>query len=525
MPSARLWTTSSPAYRAHLARQAGRPPERWRFEAFLEQFCYLPEGDPYTFGDHQQLREIARALEGRKVVLQKSAQEGATTLIQLNIFWLSFKFTLGIGYFLPTDVWVGRASKTKVADTYRENAHLGLIGEEKDEGSVSVRPLGNTYMYLLGTKVIGNLKTIPMDCIVPDEVDDIEPASLRLARERMEHSKWKYERHLSVPSFPNYGINAEFNASDQRKWIVRCRACRNEFSPEETWPDCVLDRAEPVTCCPKCKKPTAFWIHGRWVKQAESDTAGFRLSRLNSARLTTGSLRTALKEWKAGIHRAILVNNLLAMEYLDADAKLDAEWILANRCGQGGLTGGADVIGLDVGVPFYACGITGEARSHGVTILEQLIGWSEVYRMAQRTPESTRIIVDAAPETNAAREFQQAFPGRVVLCRYTDQKERYKWDEAEGVVNVNRTESLDASHAAIVKGHMTLPRKNPEVELWAKHASNIARKVEENPDTGKRRAVWKKTGADHYRHAYNYAVIGLSQELPGEIEQYAGGLV
>lgn len=523
----KLWDRFSRPSRAALARSTPEAPENgWPLQGWLEQFAVLPEGDPYTFEGHEQLREIADALDTGFAVIQKSAQEGISTLVQSDVLHKAGSlYRKPIGYFMPTDVQMSRLSKDRVSKLFRNNAHLGGRGDSEEAESISIRPIGRTSLYMLGTKAVGNVKSIPMDRIVFDEMDDIDPMMRRLALERLEHSDFKHVTDLSVPTFPKYGINERFLESDQRIWIVRCPGCRKEFSPEETFPNCTTERGDDrLTACPKCKKPLGFWKFGRWVAQRKSSLPGFRLSRLNSARLTIAALMTAFAEWTKGEHRQILVNNFLALAHLDTDAKLESEWLLANQCGSHGLAElNPAVIGIDVGVPFYACGLRGTKDRVDIAHLSQLRGWASVYELTDRFPMAT-IVIDCAPETNAAREYRAAYGDRVILCRYDDRKTPYLWDEEAGEVHVNRTESLDASHRLLAtQGRANLPRRSPEVELFAEQCANIARKMEVHKVTGTRRYVWAKLKPDHYRHAFNYAVIGLTHPDPGQLESYHGG--
>lgn len=506
----------------------GLQPNRARFESWCENFACLAEGPGYSYEGHESLREPARALEGRHVVFQKSAQEGITTKILLNVFWLCLRlFTKGVGYAFPTEKAVARYSKTRVGDLYRANAHLGLVGREQERDSILIKPLGRTWIYFLGTESVHNLRSIPLDCVVLDEVSDIAATARRLFMERLEHSDFRFVRELSTPTFPEFGINAAFLESDQRVWVVVCPACRYDFNPEQTFPQCVEPYRDVArTRCPKCSKPVSFPEAGRWVAQSPtSKIVGFRVSRLNSARLQPDVLRVALTEWESGKNRQVLTNNFLGMPHLDVEAKLDREWLLSNQCGPGG-EGSAQFVGMDVGVPFHACGIV-KGAGDGVAIpyKRRFGSWTEVRNEIARTAPAVWG-VDAGPETNAVRELVAQFPGRVYAIFYTDQRTPYRWDEERHEVFVNRTESLDASHRLLAtKGLAVLPRRGPEEELFASHCANIARKLEVDEVTGSRRYVWAKLGEDHYRHAFNYALVVSSAEQLGPIETYRGGLL
>lgn len=72
-------------------------------------------------------------------------------------------------------------------------------------------------------------------------------------------------------------------------------------------------------------------------------------------------------------------------------------------------------------------------------------------------------------------------------------------------VEVNRTEALDASRAAIREKSVVLPRRVPLVEKFAKHMASDAKILDEDEDTGAKRYRYVKTGEDHFSLAFTYA--------------------
>jgi hypothetical protein len=88
------------------------------------------------------------------------------------------------------------------------------------------------------------------------------------------------------------------------------------------------------------------------------------------------------------------------------------------------------------------------------------------------------------------------------------QKGKYAWNERDLTVSCNRTESLDASHNEVMRGEIILPRECEITREFAGHLHNVAKKLEEDDETGSKRYVYVKLGTDHFRHAFNYEVMG-----------------
>jgi len=107
-----------------------------------------------------------------------------------------------------------------------------------------------------------------------------------------------------------------------------------------------------------------------------------------------------------------------------------------------------------------------------------------------------------------ARAFAERHSGRVFLNYYNEhQKGSYAWDEKKLIVSCNRTESLDASHRKIMEQTIILPKECEMTKTFANHLHNVAKKLEEDEETGSKRYVYVKLGPDHFRHAFNYEVM------------------
>jgi hypothetical protein len=136
-------------------------------------------------------------------------------------------------------------------------------------------------------------------------------------------------------------------------------------------------------------------------------------------------------------------------------------------------------------------------------------GWKELDAFMKRFKVG-RCVVDAMPSKKNARAFADRFPGRVFLCYYNDnQKGSYKWNEAEMIVQGDRTESLDYSHDLLSSGDVVLPRQSDIVEMFADHCHNVAKKLETDDETGSQRYNYIKLGDDHFRHSFNYLSMAV----------------
>jgi hypothetical protein len=52
-----------------------------------------------------------------------------------------------------------------------------------------------------------------------------------------------------------------------------------------------------------------------------------------------------------------------------------------------------------------------------------------------------------------------------------------------------------------------LPKECEITGEFAKHLHNVAKKLEEDEETGSKRYVYVRLGPDHFRHAFNYEAM------------------
>lgn len=127
-----------------------------------------------------------------------------------------------------------------------------------------------------------------------------------------------------------------------------------------------------------------------------------------------------------------------------------------------------------------------------------------------------RGVVDAMPELRNARAFAERHKGKVFINFYNDkQRGGYAWNEKDLTVSSNRTESLDANRDVIRHGRVVFPRRTEIMETVAAHCHNMAKKLEEDEETGSKHYVYVRLGPDHFRHAFNYLVMAMKRGASG----------
>jgi len=102
-------------------------------------------------------------------------------------------------------------------------------------------------------------------------------------------------------------------------------------------------------------------------------------------------------------------------------------------------------------------------------------------------------------------------------CQYRDELTKDEIVDTEAkILTVSRTEVCDLTHDAIKKLEYELPRRSPEIELYAEGMASTYRMLEEKKGGG-HVYRYSKSNIDHYRHATNYFELAIAMVPEVEI--------
>jgi hypothetical protein len=466
------------------------------------------DGQPFTFERHEYLHEPYQD-DHPHITEMKAAQMGLTTKAMLKaLHGARYRGYKGILYLFPSRTDVLDFSKGRVAPLIEENQES--IGRWiRDTDSAGLKRIWGAAFYLRGMHSRVSLKSIPVDFIVFDELDEAPQNAVDMAIERMAHSEFKEMLKLSNPTLPDYGIDKAFQQTDQRYWMLKCERCGEYTCLEETFPNCLLEASgRVIRACRKCQaelNPS----NGEWVakKPAVADKRGYHYSQLFSHFVKPAEI---LHQFRTTNNLTDFYNLKIGIPWVEAVNRLSVQEVLA-LCGSEGIASedrGPCFMGVDQGKDFHVViGKRHPSMAGRIVYLEVHKEWEELDRLMKAFNVS-RCVVDALPRINDARDFAKRHPGRVFLNFYQEhQKGAYKWNEQDLTVACNRTESLDASHNEIQNGRLVLPKDCVIVREFAQHLHNVAKRLEEDLETGSKRYVYVKLGEDHFRHAFNYEAM------------------
>lgn len=353
------------------------------------------------------------------------------------------------------------------------------------------------------------LKSVPVDFTIFDEMDEASPAAVDMAMERMSHSEFKEVLKLSNPTLPDYGIDKAFQETDQRHWLLKCPSCGEFTCLEDTFPKCLLEvRGRVIRACQKCQGELNPSI-GEWVAKhpGVTDKRGYHYSQLFSHYVEPADI---LHQFRTTNNLTEFYNLKLGIAYVEATNRLTVQEVLALCSDEGNASSdpGPCSLGCDQGkVLHVVIGKREWNRPGKIVHIGEYRDWEDL-DVLMKNFNVSRAVVDALPETRNARAFAERHKGKVFLSYYNEhQKAGYKWNDSDLTVQSNRTESLDASHMEISAGRLTIPRYCQAVQEFADHLANVAKKLEEDEESGSKRYIYVKLGPDHFRHAFNYEAM------------------
>jgi hypothetical protein len=206
-------------------------------EALASARRMLGPNRPFDLGRHRYLVPIY-ADDCQEMVQCKAGQIGTSEYLISWLLWSADERKATGLYVFPTDSHVsdfsaarlGPAIESEVSPYLAQIVVPSQIGGPRGADRVGLKRIGDRFIYFRGAKVqpdgrAPQLRSIDADALILDEFDEMDRRAPPIARERLGHSSIGDVRIASTPTFANVGVHAEYLASDQRTWHVRCTAC------------------------------------------------------------------------------------------------------------------------------------------------------------------------------------------------------------------------------------------------------------------------------------------------------------
>ncbi|MGH2939483.1 MAG: phage terminase large subunit family protein, partial [Solirubrobacterales bacterium] len=415
----------------------------------------------------------------------------------------------------------------------------------------TLKQIGLGDISLRGMQSKNAVQSVDADAIVVDEYDECIPVRISEAEKRLSGAKAAGRdpriRRLGRPSVPGYGIDKQYDRSDQRRWMVVCPGCEEEqpidWAANMRWrtraggnevmrpghdeaadPDDVTKAWRACRSCDASLEPPKGEdfgpIHrGRWVAQSPGlgRPPGFWLQRLIVPRTDLEAMVVDSRATQPGEVESFF-NADLGLAYATEDAYLtdihldraanDEEAEEENLDEYGGWR--IVIAGLDSAseraLNLRVSEISHDGRRRAIWIGAPK-NFEEVAELMVRLNISV-LVGDSQPERRYMRGLAAQFPGRVFLCRYDEKPESdaIRYDTEKNLITVNRTEAIDAMMDSYRQGLVTAIHKEPPT--WREQMKSMKRRIEaDSKGRPVKRYVSTSSMGDDYAHAEVFDVV------------------
>jgi hypothetical protein len=426
----------------------------------------------------------------------------------------------GIGYFFPSESEVFDFAKARFGPMMHNNPEIW--GKHvKDTDSASLKRVGQTFLYFRGSGQRGKnaggstskQKSIPLDRIYLDEVDEMDPGRVDAILHRLDASLDPAIVRLSTPTLPGHGVDLAYQESNRMVWGWECSTCNNLTSLELTYPDCIVEPAsgaDPYYICTTCGDPIERKV-GDWIVQAPEVTGhdGYWVSQLSSP--TKTALDIVVEEQRAADtgRRKEFENQTLARAYADIEDQITEAQLEAcvGDFSRPLRHEGPSAMGVDPGkIHHFEARVRTSDRDTQQIARGSASSYEELSKIVRKLNVESGIM-DMGFDPTAVRKFVADHPGWYGCLYVNAKKTEPDWDHKEHVVKVGREWLLDAGHHDIVEKRVTFHAKDDGWPEYVRQLTNLARTVVQDEKTGVQKPVWVVKGQknDHLRHASAYA--------------------
>lgn len=469
--------------------------------AFVLQNKIVNEnGIPITFKRHKFLVDFYMDNSPR-LVAKKCGQIGFSTAAIIRSFHLANYVGANVIYTLPSKPIIKDFVTPKVNPLISSNPIFGeMVG---DVDSTGLKKIGDRFVYFRSSWDEASGISISAHILINDELDRSNQKAVRTYKTRLDAAAldrpdlgwwWKF----SNPSIPGYGVDEDWQISDQKHWMIKCEHCN--FWQYLKFPENInFKTAEYV--CQKCEKHISddTRIDGKWVKKyLGRNISGYWINQLMAAWIPASKI---IEDSQGD--QSVFYNFTLGEAHLNKDFVVTRESIV--KCLYPTINPRTDVaIGVDNGiVKHYVVG-----NKYGIFMIGQTEDWQFIENLRNRF--DAVMVIDANPYPTPAKKLVEKYRGKVFMHYYEEDRKQVgiiRFGETQndyGIVKTDRTKIIDAVVADINAQDLLFNFSLTDLEnlQYPQHWENMYRSVAES-EKGIKKAVWitPEGRPDHYAHA------------------------
>jgi len=501
-------------------------------------------GRPFSFTGYPFQRAIANDMHPNMDVI-KPSQTGLTEIqVRKALGFITRNPQTSLIFTLPNEKMFRRVSATRIMPLVEEEKVFNL---ETRNGAKPIRNMGliqvgTSFMYVTGATE-GDATSISADAVFNDEVDLTDQQMLSLFNSRLQNSDWKLNHRFSTPTYPNFGIDQGYQASDQHEYAVKCDSCNHWQVPlfdlnfvnipglssdisslteiDEAMIDTgKLNLAEAFVMCERCHAPLDLGReeNREWIAKYASRThaRGYRVRPFSTARLSVEYIISQMLRYRARDYMRGWYNTVLGEAYTEGNNRL-ADRDIA-RCFTAHVTipevdpNEPTWLGIDMGRTCHLVLSQGPSLDDQHVIMFRAIPVDQLHDEVQTLLDIYNVIggaCDRHPYTPTADDLFRLSEGRILPVEYRGTKEiNFIRDPVTSEIvhaQADRTTLLDEVARVIRRQRIRFSGYGTQKQQIIEHLTDMVR--EETPE---KPASWVKlTGNDHYFHALGFLLTAI----------------
>lgn len=498
------------------------------------------KGRPWSFKDHEFQLDIARDTSPRKVV-KKCSQVGLTELqIRLALAYLYVSNGRSLMYVMPYTRMAMRITQSRIDPVIAESS---MLSKSLGSDSSTYKRIGNSNLYIGGADKPTEAISSPIDRIIIDERDFCRDRVLGIYSSRMRHTEEGegMRDEFSTPTISNYGITAEYEKSDKKRYLCKCLHCNHwqapDFEEQVVIPgydgqfrdldkdDFIHHRyqfSESWIRCAQCGRELDSSLmvaeQREWVAELpHREVSGYAVKPFDLYRYN----RTPRVVEQFADYPLIqdYYNFVLGEDYDASNTKINDEIVSRLFTGERWNRGSGLCVGIDVGKNVHVMvGKRAEGKLRVVNSFKLRFAegdmFGQVCEILDRF-EFTQCIIDAGPDISLPRMLVERYGDKVYPCVYVRGRRtqisiyEIKTDKDDfSTINATRNKLFDAMVEDVNNSKIEFMRCSQEEQFEIRtHFQQMARKTEED-DEGERHAKWVKlTENDHFFHSLAYLYL------------------
>lgn len=492
---------------------------------------------PFSFKRYPFQKRIAADMHPNTTVI-KCSQIGLTE-IQVRKFLAFLRRTNGVSgiFTLPTEDMAKRVYTTRMSPILRNDDVFNPPTAEKPVRNQSLVQIQESWGYITPC-IEGPATSIPSDILFHDELDLSDETIIGLFQSRLQNSDYKITQSFSTPTYLGYGVDKNFNLTDQFMYLVRCPACNHYQFPKfeqefihipdmrfevekltDMTPEQIagLNLGGAYVKCSKCSKKLNLGDPKlrEWVAKHPSRDSfrGYKINPFSTDRIPLDYIFKQLAKFKLQENEKGFHNTVLGEAYSPASAQIPEQAIRDAMASHGRpivpSRDRAVYMGIDMGAICHISLVSDHIDGKDTWFLFKTCHVSQLSAQIAELRKQYNIVQACAdrypytPEVDSLREntngvvMPVAYKGNAIIAA--------RKDEADNLIyyDANRTFALDMVKTSIINKNAVICGYTSHKDSLIAHLRDMVR--EESPE---KEPQWVKlNGTDHFFHSMGYALL------------------